>query len=118
MRGNTVLLQYCAPLHLQLLNVRFVCAGLLHLEHKTEELSVLSVTEEEHDVVLICSSYSSSIVRNLIAFLYSCLAALIHHVLASINDGVTPLPPAIAQQNPIHYIVWILLPQIQIRVVL
>ena len=68
----------------------------------------------EENVVLIFSSYSSSIVRNLIAFLYSCLAALIHHVLASINDGVTPLPPAIAQQNPIHYIVWILLPQIRV----
>ena len=35
-----MLLQYCAPLHLQSLNVRFVCAGVLHLEHKTVELSV------------------------------------------------------------------------------
>ena len=81
-----MLLQYCAPLHLHFLNVRFVCAGLLHLEHKTVELSV-----KLEDVVCI-SSCSSSIFRFAIACSIPCLAALVNHTRASVDDCSTPQP--------------------------
>ena len=83
-----MLLQYCAALHLQFLNVRFVCAGLLHLEHKTVELSVKL---EDEDVVFIPSCSSSSL-RIAIASLSPCLAALVNHSLASLDDCFTPVP--------------------------
>ena len=52
-----MLLQYCTPLHLHFLNVRFGCAGLLHLEHKTVEF--VQVLEEDslyEKSVTCCSS--------------------------------------------------------------
>ena len=89
-----MLLQYCAPLHLQLLNVRSVCAGLLHLEHKTMELSVKL---EDEDVVFI-PSISSSRLRFAIASSSPCFAAWVIHSIAFVNDCVTPLPRA--YKNP------------------
>ena len=80
-----MLLQYCAPLHLQFLNVRLVCAGLLHLEHKTVDLSVKS---ENQDVFFI-PSRSFSHASPSIAFYCPCFAALVHHYRACVNDCPT-----------------------------
>ena len=85
-----MLLQYCAPLHLQSLNVRFVCAGLLHLEHKTVELSV----KLEYEDVDFIPSILSSRFRFQIAPSFPCLAAFTHHSLAFVNDCSPPMPLA------------------------
>ena len=80
-----MLLQYCAPLHLQFLNVRLVCAGLLHLEHKTVDLSVKL---EDEDVFFI-PSRSFSHASPSIAFYRPCFAPLVHHYRACANDCST-----------------------------
>ena len=80
-----MLLQYCAPLHLQFLNVRLVCAGLLHLEHKTVDLSVKS---ENQDVFFIPSRSFSHAIPS-IAFYCPCFAALVQHYRACANDCST-----------------------------